>query len=90
MPALSGGASSPRDRAVTAASSGPAAKNSQRRYVPRAGSSGAGASLASAQASASQAQMAAHSVTDTPRQATAGTFPIGLIARYSGAFIVVP
>jgi len=34
--------------------------------------------------------MAAHSVTVTPRWVMAGTLPIGLIARYSGAFIVVP
>ena len=29
-------------------------------------------------------------VTATPRHVTAGTLPIGLIARYAGAFIVVP
>ena len=78
------------DLAVMAASSGPAAKNIQRRYVPRPASLAPGARPASGKRSARKVQMAAHSVTTSPSQTMAGTLPIGLMARYSGAFIVVP
>src|SRR6185312_7533133 len=71
-------------RSTIAGSRHPEPKNIHRRYVPRAGSSLRGASLAAGNASARYAHIAPHSVTTVLRWMIAGNFPIGFTARNDG------
>ncbi len=66
---------------MMAGSMQPAPNRNQRKYVPRCGSPIFGARPAAWNSSARYMQMAAVSVTTTPRCTMAGTLPIGLIAR---------